>query len=382
MKRWSPTREQFIDANGNPYSGGRLYWYAAGSTTAQDTFTDSTGATANANPVVCDSAGRPQTEVWLTTAKNYKLVFKTSADVTIFTEDNIAGINDATLVLDEWIAGPTPTYVSATSFTLVGDQTSTFLVGRRVKVTDSGGTKYGTIKVSAYTTLTTITLDSQDSDALATPTSAVSYGLFSPTNTSHPVFSDALAVVGGSADRSKRLRFEVDGLTTATTRVLTVQDSDDTLVGRATTDTLTNKTLTTPTLNGNLAGTSISSQADLEAASSTALIVTPGRQQFHPSAAKGWVRCGVAGDISASYNVTSVTDTATGQATVNWGTDFSSANYAAAATALSPSLAVFAQFQGTPAVGSILISSVSTAGALTDPVGAGAGYYCVAFGDQ
>jgi len=38
-------------------------------------------------------------------------------------------------------------------------------------------------------------------------------------------------------------------------RTYTFQDSDDTIVGRATTDTLTNKTLTTPVINGTITGT-------------------------------------------------------------------------------------------------------------------------------
>jgi hypothetical protein len=63
-------------------------------------------------------------------------------------------------------------------------------------------------------------------------------------------FIDTNPIVVGSGDATKKVRFEVDGLTTATTRVLTVQDSDDTLVGRATTDTLTNKTLTAAVLGG------------------------------------------------------------------------------------------------------------------------------------
>lgn len=52
--------------------------------------------------------------------------------------------------------------------------------------------------------------------------------------------------VVGSADTTKKVAFEVDSLTTATTRTLTIQDSNDTIVGRATTDILTNKTLTDP----------------------------------------------------------------------------------------------------------------------------------------
>jgi hypothetical protein len=47
-----------IDANGNPLSGGKLFAYAAGTTTPQDTYTSSALTSANANPVVLDSAGR------------------------------------------------------------------------------------------------------------------------------------------------------------------------------------------------------------------------------------------------------------------------------------------------------------------------------------
>lgn len=55
--------------------------------------------------------------------------------------------------------------------------------------------------------------------------------------------------ITGSVDATKVAVFEVDGLTTGTTRTYTLQDSSDTLVGRATTDTLTNKTLTSPSIN-------------------------------------------------------------------------------------------------------------------------------------
>jgi hypothetical protein len=42
-------------------------------------------------------------------------------------------------------------------------------------------------------------------------------------------FSDAHAIVEGSADATKKVRMEVDGITTSTTRVLTVQDRDMTI---------------------------------------------------------------------------------------------------------------------------------------------------------
>lgn len=61
--------------------------------------------------------------------------------------------------------------------------------------------------------------------------------------------SDAVFSIQDNGDATKEVRFEASGITTGTIRTLTVQDSSDTLVGRATTDTLTNKTLTSPTIN-------------------------------------------------------------------------------------------------------------------------------------
>lgn len=46
-----------------------------------------------------------------------------------------------------------------------------------------------------------------------------------------PPFVDTTSIVMGSADSTKQIRFEVDGLTTATTRVLTPQDANYTLAG-------------------------------------------------------------------------------------------------------------------------------------------------------
>jgi hypothetical protein len=49
---------QELDANGNPYVGAKLFFYAAGTTTKQNTYADANGSSANTNPVVLDSAGR------------------------------------------------------------------------------------------------------------------------------------------------------------------------------------------------------------------------------------------------------------------------------------------------------------------------------------
>lgn len=173
----------FVDANGDPLSGGLLYFYAAGSTTPQDTYTTSAGSVANANPVVLNSNGYPASggsvvQIWGTTALTYKAVLKTSAGVTVWSRDNISPINDTSSTTDEWSAsGLTPTYVSTTQFTLTGDQTSAFHVGRRLKFTVTAGTVYGRITVSAYTTLTTVTVAMDGSQTLDSGLSAVSYAV-------------------------------------------------------------------------------------------------------------------------------------------------------------------------------------------------------------
>ena len=87
---------QFFTNSGVPLAGGLLYTYAAGTTTPATTYTSSTGATANSNPIVLDSAGRPPSSIWLTTGNSYKFVLQTSLAVTIGTWDNIPGANDFT----------------------------------------------------------------------------------------------------------------------------------------------------------------------------------------------------------------------------------------------------------------------------------------------
>jgi hypothetical protein len=83
---------QFFTTTGIPLAGGKIYTYQAGSSTPLATYTDNTGATANANPIVLGTDGRPTSEVWLTYGYNYKFILKTADDTTIQTYDNLYGI--------------------------------------------------------------------------------------------------------------------------------------------------------------------------------------------------------------------------------------------------------------------------------------------------
>jgi hypothetical protein len=84
------------DANGNPYSGAKLFFYQSGTTTPITTYQDAAKATPHANPVVADSSGA-FAEIYVDTDP-FKFVLKTSADVTIETVDAIPLLAGASIV--------------------------------------------------------------------------------------------------------------------------------------------------------------------------------------------------------------------------------------------------------------------------------------------
>lgn len=89
MASLSPTPKlQFFGSDGLPLVGGKLYTYAAGTTTPLASYTDHTANTANTNPVILDSNG--EADVWLTDTTTYKFVLKTSEDVLMYTTDYVS----------------------------------------------------------------------------------------------------------------------------------------------------------------------------------------------------------------------------------------------------------------------------------------------------
>jgi hypothetical protein len=79
---------QFFGTDGLPLVGGKLYTYAAGTTTPIATYTDNTQASLNTNPVILDSAG--QASVWLTDQITYKYTLTDADDVPLFTVDYVS----------------------------------------------------------------------------------------------------------------------------------------------------------------------------------------------------------------------------------------------------------------------------------------------------
>lgn len=193
--------EQQFNASGAPLNGGKIYTYSAGSTTALATYTDSTGTTPQANPIILNSLGVSTSPIWLLGGVAAKFVIKDASDNTLRTIDNITGINDvAGASVNEWVASNLiPTYISGTSFSFSGDQRAVFQVDRRVLTTNTAGSRYGTITASVFSAgVTTITL-LMDSGTLDSGLSAVFYGIISVTNTSLPLTSSGLVAAINSA---------------------------------------------------------------------------------------------------------------------------------------------------------------------------------------
>jgi Pectate lyase superfamily protein len=86
---------QFLDNSGNVLTGGKIFTYAAGTTTNQATYTTSVGNIPHSNPIILDASGRVPSggEIWLTDGLAYKFILRDANDVLIATYDGITGIN-------------------------------------------------------------------------------------------------------------------------------------------------------------------------------------------------------------------------------------------------------------------------------------------------
>lgn len=214
-----------VDSLGNPLSGGKLYTYSAGTSTALATYATSAGTTANANPVILDSRG--EADVWFQ-ALNYKLILKDSDDVTIWTVDNFSG--SPYPITDEWITYVhTWTYVSATQVTVPGDQTAIYTTNKAVRAVCTGGTYYGTITNSTYdgSTKTTLTVsfDAGSFDSGISGSSTLSIGVQSNQSPALTFAQTAINAPGTSATSTTSLTIGTGSQT------LTVQTGKSFVVG-------------------------------------------------------------------------------------------------------------------------------------------------------
>ena len=147
-----------LDDNGNPLSGGLLYTYAAGTTTPLATYSNVGLTSANANPVVLDSAGRAT--IFLSPA-SYKFILKNSSGTTIWTRDNVGAVpttnidNDVTGTAGEALTANDCAYLNSSGAWVKADadaaaSSTTALIGFTVADTANGAS--GTFRLSGRMT--------------------------------------------------------------------------------------------------------------------------------------------------------------------------------------------------------------------------------------
>ena len=139
MASLTPTpKQQIYGSDGNPLVGGKIYTYAAGTTTPLATYTDAGAGTANTNPIILNSLG--QANIWLAPSSSYKFSVFTSADVLLYTVDNIATPIDY-LSLVTSLASPPPigsTAPNTGAFTTLAATTGTITTVNATTITATG----------------------------------------------------------------------------------------------------------------------------------------------------------------------------------------------------------------------------------------------------
>jgi hypothetical protein len=256
---------QFFDNSGNPLNGGTVTVQNAGTTTSRNIYTDTGLSVAATNPIPLDSAGRPTQGMIYTAASAYKIIVKNSAGTTLYTRDNI----------DPGVP------IGSGTLAIANGGTGAATAGAAIAAL-GGATAAEVTTLSSSVASNTARIGTTDSTEVAKGTTAQRPG--------SPVTGD--------------VRWNT------TTAKLEAYDGSDWRDIFHSGDTAT--------------------QANMETATSTTTVVTPGRAQYHPGVAKAWGVVSESGGtltLSASHNVTSITDGGAGICTFNLTTAFSSANY-------------------------------------------------------
>lgn len=206
---------QFLDNNGDPLSGGKIYSYEAGTTTPKATYKDLAGAEANTNPIVLDSAGRPPYDVRIISGV-YKFLIKDANDNTLETYDDVQSFSSLTN--------------TSGALAILNDLSDLNDNDTAIANLETGATGGDIVQTARAQTLTNKTIDADNNTI---------------SNLAH----------GSEVDNPSS---GVHGVTGS-------------IVGTTDAQTLTNKTLTSPVLNTGVSGTAVLDEDNMASDSATQL---------------------------------------------------------------------------------------------------------------
>lgn len=144
-----------FDDNGDIVPGGKLFTYAAGTSTKKNTYTDVDGQFANTNPIILDDAGRVPSGLFLLPS-SYKYVLSPADDTDpptnpIRTQDNIGAV--PTTDIDNDVSGTAGEAMTASQAAYLSDGSGGLIAGRWY-LTDADQTYSSTLPEVAFVVTT------------------------------------------------------------------------------------------------------------------------------------------------------------------------------------------------------------------------------------
>jgi len=385
------------DSTGAPISGATIYFYDAQTTNAKTVYADADLIASLGTSVVTDSQGYPTTNgitrtlIYVDTAP-YKIVIKDSSSNTIATHDNIPGAVVSASSSDVAVTASFPVVTKSLNYTVVkDDQNSLFKIncssgdvtltlpsavamgnGWCIRVQHAGSANQAILATvssqlisegsKSFSTGYALALNGEDielrsdggnwnvvshtspfvkvaqgiipiTDRLSAPPVSPQHGalylLTASPSGAWSTFSqhDIVQYHGGSAAWVNFTPYTDCGwVAYVADENITYQFQDSAWVAESATNSFAGTVKT-------------ASQSVQETATATDTAVTPATQQYHPSAAKWWLKASVSAgtpSISSSYNNTSITDNNQGDIAATIATDFSSANWSCQALCMGP----------------------------------------------
>ena len=315
------------------------------------------GTIAQFNTAVTDATLATTTGSETLTNKSVNLANNTLTGT--FAQFNTA-VSDATLV--STTGTETLTNKSLTAPTLTGSSSSAGSI--IFKEDTDNGTNSATLVGPAATADVTLTLPAETGTVLTTASSIANSNLANSTVTIGgsavalgssittltgitSITSDAVVAkangfrVIDNSDTTKQVAFDASGVATSTTRTLTVPNASDTLALLAESQTLTNKTLTSPVLNTGISGSAfldednMASNSDTKVASQQSIKAYVDSQltaqDLDVEADSGTIAIDLDSETLDIEGGTNITTAATGnKVTINMPTAFATEDFATA----------------------------------------------------